>query len=107
MPKFFSEKIEVTIDKNRRVPVSFVWNKKEYRINEVIASWQDWGFPKGSPKAKNWRLRHHRNYFRIQTTKDEVFEIYFDRKSRKADNPPQADTARREEGEWYLYQKIS
>lgn len=95
MPQFLSEKIQVTIDKTKRLPSSFVWNKKEYRISDVIAVWHDWGFSEGaSPKARNWRLRHHRNYYRVQTSEDEVFEIYLDRKSKK------------EEGEWFLYQKI-
>jgi hypothetical protein len=95
MSQFLSEKIEVVFDKKRGVPLSFVWNKKEYIIIEQIAVWQDWGFPKGSPKAKTWRLRHHRNYYRVQTEEDEVFEIYLDRKTKN------------EEGEWYLYQKLS
>ena len=94
MSQFFSEKIKVKVDETKKAPVSFIWNKKEYIIIEQIAVWQDWGFPKGSPKAKNWRLRHHRNYYRVQTEEDEVFEIYLDRKTKN------------EEGEWYLYQKI-
>lgn len=94
MPQFLSEKITVVIDRSKRVPASFTWNKKEYKIEEVIAVWQDWGFPKGSPKTRTWRLRHHRNYYRVQTEGDEVFEIYLDRKTKK------------EEGEWYLYQRI-
>jgi len=94
MPQFLSEKIKVTIDKTKRTPASFIWNKKEFKINEVIAVWHDWGFSEGAPKARNWRLRHHRNYYRVQTEGDEVFEIYLDRKSKK------------EEGEWFLYQKI-
>jgi hypothetical protein len=94
MPQFLSEKIKVIIDKARRTPASFIRNKKEYIISEVIAVWHDWGFSEGAPKGRNWRLRHHRNYYRVQTTEDEVFEIYLDRKSKK------------EEGEWFLYQKI-
>jgi len=93
MSQFFSEKIEVKIDQVKKAPVSFIWNKKEYIITVLIAVWQDWGFPKGSPKAKTWRLRHHRNYYRVQTKEDEVFEIYLDRKNKN------------EEGEWYLYQE--
>jgi hypothetical protein len=94
MPQFLSEKIQVTIDKAKRAPASFVWNKKEYIISEIIAAWHDWGFSEGASKARTWRLRHHRNYYRVQTSGDEVFEIYLDRKSK------------REEGEWFLYQKI-
>ena len=95
MPKFYSEKISLTFDNNKKTPSAFTWKNKEYRITEVIAAWQDWGFPKGSPRTKTWRLRHHRNYYRVQTDDDEVFEIYLDRKSKK------------EKGEWYLYQKVS
>lgn len=94
MPKFISEKIEVLKDEKLRLPLSFLWRRKEYKIKEVIESRADWGFSKGAPKRKNWRLRHHRNYYKVKTENDEIFEIYHDRKSKK------------DQGEWILYQKL-
>ena len=93
--EFFSEKIEVFTEGKLKEPKRFIWKDKEYRIKEVLQNWADWGFPPGSPKKKNWRLRHHRNYYKIKTGDDEIFEIYFDRKTKK------------EEGEWVLYRKLN
>ena len=95
MPVFYCEKIEVVRDQKTKLPVSFSWNGKEYKIVEVIATWPDWGFSAGSPKRKNWRLRRHRNFFRILTQDNQAFEIYHDRKTKL------------DEGEWILYTKIN
>jgi hypothetical protein len=92
MPEFYSEKIDVIRDEKTRNPVSFVWRDKEYRIKEVIASWPDYSFPKSGAKIKRWWQRKHRNYYRVLTDDDEVFEIYFDRGSK--------------EHEWILYAKL-
>ena len=94
MSEFFSEKIDVQRDDKTREPAGFRWKKKEYNIKEVLSSWSDWKFPKGSPKRKSWRLRHHRVYYRIRTADDQVFEIYFDRKTKK------------EDGEWVLCRRL-
>ncbi|KPL04338.1 MAG: hypothetical protein AMJ90_01165 [candidate division Zixibacteria bacterium SM23_73_2] len=92
--QFISEKIEVTKDEKLRTPVSFLWRGKEYKIKEVTESRADWGFSKGAPKKKSWRLRHHRNYYKVKTDRGEIFEIYLDRKDKKNE-------------EWILYQKIN
>ena len=94
MAEFFSDKIDVQRDDKTREPVLFCWKDKDYKIKEILSSWSDWKFPKGSPKRKNWRLRHHRVYYRIKTEDDQIFEIYFDRKTKK------------EDGEWVLCRKL-
>jgi hypothetical protein len=30
-------------------------------------------------RKHKWIQRHHRNYFRVRTTSDEAYEIYYDR----------------------------
>jgi len=95
MTTFFSDKIHVERDETTREPAVFRWKKKEYKIKEVLSSWSDWKFPEGSPKRKNWRLRHHRVYYRMKTEDDQIFEIYFDRKTKK------------EDGEWVLYRRLA
>jgi hypothetical protein len=92
MPPFYSEKIEVIRDGETKNPVSFVWRNKEYKIKEVIASWPDYSFPKSGAKTKKWWQRKHRNYYRVLTEEDFVFEIYFDRGAK--------------EPKWILYAKL-
>ena len=79
MPEFHSDVIEVIRDEKTRNPVSFVWKEKEYKIKEIIAFWPDFSYPKTGSKGKRWWQRKHRNYYRILTEGNEVFEIYFDR----------------------------
>jgi len=90
--QLYSEKIEVECRGEPLKPVSFKWNDKEFRIEKVLRIWQDWGFPPGSPRRKNWRLRRHRTYFKVRTEDGRVFEIYLDRKA-----PEQT---------WVLYREI-
>jgi hypothetical protein len=81
----YSEKIVVTCqegDENEPLsPTSFTWHNEEFHITKIQRSWQDWGFPAGAPRKKNWRLRRHRNYYRVLTESGRVFEIYLDRKT--------------------------
>ena len=77
--EFISAEIEVDRNETNGNPVSFRWNNKRSSVKEIIAAWQDWGFSGGAPKKKTWRMRRHRNYFRVETDSGEVFEIYHDR----------------------------
>ena len=92
MSEFYSEKIEVVLDQKTKSPVSFVWENKEYKIKEVIASWPNYSYSKSGAKRKRWWQRRHRNYYRVMTDEDQVFEIYLDRGSK--------------EEEWILYTKL-
>lgn len=83
MPEFFSDEIDVTRDEETRNPISFVWRGRKYEIKEVIAFWPDFSYPKSGAKRKRWWQRKHRNYYRVLTEEEEVFEIYFDRGSKK------------------------
>lgn len=77
--QFIGRPITVTRDETLGQPVSFRWADCEYRISQVIAVWHDWGFPAGSPKRKSWRMRRHRNWYRVETTDGTVYELYHDR----------------------------
>ncbi len=74
------------------MPVSFIWREEEFRVEKIVKSWQDWGFPAGSPRRKNWRMRRHRNRFQVETKCGRLFEIYLDRKG--------------PELPWYLYREL-
>lgn len=94
-PQFISEEIAVVRDEKLGVPLSFRWRDREYAVKEVIATWADWGFPAGAPRKKDWRLRRHRNYYRVETTDGAVFELYHDRGVRLAP------------GNWVLYCRLA
>jgi len=77
--EFIGKPIQVRMTGEVRVPVSFLLEDREYEVAEILETWQDHGFGMASPLKKNWRLRHHRNYFRVRTTEGDVFELYLDR----------------------------
>lgn len=77
--KFISEEIAVTRDDKTGYPTAFRWDGREYLVREIIAVWPDWGFSEGAPRRKNWRMRRHRNCYRIETTEGAVFDLYHDR----------------------------
>jgi hypothetical protein len=79
--EIYSEKIEVEGEGEPVRPVSFTWRGQEFQIERILRTWQDWGFPAGSPKRKTWVLRRHRNYFTVRTVGGRIFEIYLDRKA--------------------------
>lgn len=88
----FSEKITVECAGDPPRPVAFTWRGEEFRIAEVLTGWHDYGFPAGSPRKKNFRMRRHRNYYVVRTETGRRFEIYLDRKG--------PDTA------WVLYREV-
>jgi hypothetical protein len=77
--EFVGRPIEVTTTGEVRVPASFRLNDREYEVAEILETWQDHGFGMAPPVKKNWRLRHHRSYFRVRTAEGEIFELYLDR----------------------------
>jgi hypothetical protein len=81
--EFLGRQIEVTVGGEVKTPVAFRLGGQEHRIAEILDVWQDHGFGLAEPLRKNWRLRHHRNYYRVRTSEGEVFEIYMDRGSLK------------------------
>jgi len=93
--KFISQEIEVVRDENSGDPISFTWDGRDYEIGTIIAAWPDWGFSAGAPKRKNWRMRRHRNFYRVETVEGGVYELYHDRGLKP------------EGGRWILHSRIS
>ena len=79
MGEFYCEEIEVESEGVPRRPVAFKWRGALHHIDEIIDSWQDWGFGPTAPSTKDFRFRRHRNRYHVRTTSGDVFEIYFDR----------------------------
>ena len=92
MDRFIGREIQVRCEGFVKKPVSFRLDDREYRVEEIVDEWQDWGFGK-SDRQRNWRTRHHRNYYRVRTTGGETFELYCDR-------PQPARVA------WYAYKQL-
>ncbi|MGQ9573210.1 MAG: DUF6504 family protein [Dehalococcoidia bacterium] len=96
MAEFIGREIEVTTAGEIKTPVAFRLGGQEYEIAEVVDAWQDHGFGLAEPLRKNWRLRHHRTYYRVRTSGGEVFEIYMERGSLR--HP--------ERRRWYVYRRL-
>jgi hypothetical protein len=84
--RFYGERIEVKTLNQSFYPSAFVWRGQRYVINKIIHSWPDSGYAKSTPNKRDWRLRHHRNYFVVRTDGGRVFKMYHDRGVKK-DSP--------------------
>jgi hypothetical protein len=98
MNEFVGRPIEVVAEGKVLEPVSFRLAGRDYEIAEVLERWQDHGFGMAAPLKKNWRLRHHRNYYRVRTKEGDVFEIYLDR--------ARVGLRHGRPRRWYLYRKV-
>jgi len=61
---FIGEEIEVTVD-GQGAPLRFAWRDAEYMVQKILSTRVDRRFSKAAPQKKTWRLRHHRNYYRV------------------------------------------
>ena len=96
-PQFFSQEIEVTVSGEVRIPISFRLGNQEHVISDIIESWYDYGFGRSPLRRRKWWQRHHRNYYRVKTTRGEAFEIYYDRGT-SLKHP--------ERKKWFLYRQL-
>jgi hypothetical protein len=81
--RFYGERIKVETVKQSFYPSAFVWHGQRYVINRIIHSWADSGYAKSTPNKRDWRLRHHRNYFVVGLDGGRVFKTYHDRGVKK------------------------
>lgn len=75
---FIGEVIEVETEGEVKRPARFTWRGREYTIARILASWQDSSMPSSLRRPK-WTMRHHRNYYHVETDSGDRFEIYLDR----------------------------
>jgi hypothetical protein len=76
--EFIGEVITVATEGEVRRPARLEWRGRRYEIVRILASWRDYAIP-AEVRRKKWTMRHHRNYYHVQTDSGERFEIYFDR----------------------------
>ena len=111
--QFIGENIKVHFDKTPLLkkkpgcPDRFVWGGTTYEIQEKLAEWQD--FKRRGRMAFNMRPANMskalkrgswgvgRFYFRVSTRCERIFEIYYDRAPKDADD---------RSGSWYLYREL-
>ncbi len=110
---FVGDQIEVEFEKDPlfskkpTCPNRITWKGNTYRVEEVLAEWQDFGRrgdmshnmrPANLAKALrrgSWGVGRY--YFRIKIDADRVFDIYYDRAPKNA-----ADRV----GAWFLYREM-
>jgi len=96
-PQFFGREIDVTVSGEVSVPVSFRLGSREYEISQILDAWHDYGFGRSPLRHRKWWQRRHRNYYRVKTTQDDVFEIYYDRGT---------SLRHPEYKKWFLYRQL-
>ena len=111
--RFIGEMIEVRFERPPKLekvpgcPNGFVWNGENYQILESLNEWHD--YSRQGRMARNMRPSHAalaarrgswgvgRDYFRVRTDTDQVFELYYDRS-------PSRSKSRK--GGWFLFQEM-
>lgn len=112
-PRFIGEEIEVAFDrppmleKKPGCPDRFNWGEETFEVTELLREWHD--YRRRGRMAQNMTPAHAaiaeqrgswgvgRAYFRVVTTGDRIFELYFDRAPKDSD---------RRKGAWFLYREM-
>jgi hypothetical protein len=78
----YSEPIEVELPAGAVTPspTAFTCRGERHAVVELLSAWQDAGFPSGA-RRRSWLERRHRNYFRVRTEDESVWEVYLERGS--------------------------
>jgi hypothetical protein len=110
---FIGEQVEVLFDsppvreKTPPCPNGFIWQGKEFLIVESLSEWSD--FTRRGRAASNMRPSHAgvaanrgslgvgRFYFRVKVDVGRIFDIYYDRAPKDADD---------RKGSWFLYREL-
>ena len=111
---FIAEPIEVRYDqppaleKKPGCPDAFVWRGKTYNLVEEISEWHD--YQRRGRMARNMQPAHAtvaesrgswgvgQDYYRVRTSDGRIFDIYFDRAPKSADD---------RKGSWHLYRELA
>lgn len=95
-------------EKTPPCPNRFTWNGTDYPILELLAEWRD--YTRKGRAAKNMRPTHAvtaagrgslgvgRFFFRVRVLSGKVFDIYYDREIKNADD---------RKGHWVVYRELA
>jgi hypothetical protein len=110
---FIGEEIEARFNKplarqkTPPCPDGFTWKGHVYRVTEKLSEWVD--FTRRGRMARNMRPAHlaiaaergslgvGRFYFRVRVDTNQVFDLYYDREIKDADDRL---------GHWFLYREL-
>jgi hypothetical protein len=110
---FIDEQIQVEFDKpplyekKPDCPDRFLWRDEVYGIQQLLAEWQD--FQRRGRMARNMSPPHAvaasrrgswgvgRVYFRVRTSSGQIFDLYYDRAPKDADD---------RKGSWFLFREM-
>lgn len=103
-PKFDTPPI---YEKKPGCPDQFIWRDEEFQIVTILSEWHDYkrrgrmarnmrpGNASAAEQRGSWGVGQ--DYYRVETDKNRIFEIYYDRAPKDSD---------RRKGEWFLYREI-
>jgi hypothetical protein len=112
--RFIAEPITVEFDdppaleKKPSCPDRFVWGADTFAVAAVLSAWED--YTRRGRMARNMRPTHAavasrrgswgvgRFYFRVRTTIDCIFDLYYDRAPKSAGD---------RKGAWFLYRELA
>jgi hypothetical protein len=111
---FIGEAVDVEFDrlpaflKKPECPDRFVWRGETHTIVETLNEWHD--YSRRGRMAHNMRPDHARiaegagswgvgrDYFRVRTNDGRIYDLYYDRSPKRADD---------RKGGWFLYRELS
>ena len=112
-PRFIGQEIEVAfnrpplLEKKPGCPDRFHWQDETFEITAILSEWHD--YRRRGRMARNMQPQHAavaekrgswgvgRDYFRVQTSANRIFELYYDRTPKDAD---------RRKGAWFLFREV-
>jgi hypothetical protein len=110
---FIAEPIEVTfekpplLEKKPNPPASFTWRAGTYPVVEVVSEWVDYerrGCMRRNMQPQHAAVAIQRGswgvgvfYFRVRTSENRFFDLYYDRAPKDADN---------RKGAWFVFQEL-
>jgi hypothetical protein len=111
--KFIGEEIDTTFEKSPMYskkpgsPSAFTWREEEFNVKDTLSTWFDYG--RKGKAAKNMREENLREatrrgswgvgryYFRVETERGRIFDIYYDRAPKDASDRV---------GHWFLWREM-
>ncbi|HEX9115481.1 MAG TPA: DUF6504 family protein [Anaerolineae bacterium] len=110
---FIDDPIEVSFDsppayeKSPPCPDGFTWGDRTYTVIEKLSEWKD--FERRGRSARNMQPAHAlaaasrgslnvgRFFFRVRVGTGQVFDLYYDRAMKNADD---------RKGQWFIYREV-
>ena len=112
-PRFIGQPIDVDFDrkplleKKPGCPDRFLWQGNVFEITAKLSEWHD--YRRRGRMARNMQPAHAavaeqrgswgvgRDYFRVRTSANRIFELYYDRSPKDVD---------RRKGAWFLFREL-